>query len=422
MNDCENNKSIFIRPVILFILIVPLILWILPSSDAGIESDELMSVSVQRGNLLETSVYYGEIRAKKTVDIHVPEFQEYFVTVKEVLDDGKLVKMGDTIIQIEDSGFRKALETAMNEFELASADRDKLKFELKNERINLELDIERKKLELEKAKVMVVENSIVISQIDLKKSKLAVELAQLELSQAEKAIREFDQKCQVALKVKDLKILEAKKTVELQQANIEKAVVKAPKDGIIFKPFVRLNNDKGRVEKSKVVSPGDKLLEIPDLSAFEGEIFISPSDNKFVSTGDRVRIFLSILPEKSFEGVVVSKDLYAMSRNERLGRNDPEGYLKEYRTVIDIIASDSVFRPGITFKAEINSVIATDCLFLPRAAVETDLDEKSCVYQKLNNEEVKKNITTGRGGINFVEISSGLAAGESVIFRRLEQP
>ncbi|MBF0546659.1 MAG: hypothetical protein HQM08_19590 [Candidatus Riflebacteria bacterium] len=407
-----NRISVYF--LLLIVLVVSLFL---NKSSAVGESEKGHMATVKHGNLMEKSVYYGEVMAKKTVDIYIPSFDNYYVTVKDVLEDGANVKKGDPILWIDDSDFQKALDSAENDYNLAFADQDKTEFDLKNEKIDLELDVERKKLELEKAKVNVVEDSMVISQIDLKKSKLAVELSQLELQQANNALKEFEKKREVSMKVKELRVLETKKLVELQKSNIGKAIIEAPKDGIIFKPFVRLNNEKGRVEKGKVVSPGDKMLEIPDLTGFQGELYLSPSDNRFVSVGDNASVYLSILPEKGLKASVLSKELYAMSRNERLGRNDPEGFLKEYKTVIDILDNDSVLRPGLTFKVEIESVIATDCLFIPRAAISNDDEKGAYVKTPLPSGDEKKFVKTGRFGISYIEILSGLKENESLLLQ-----
>lgn len=78
-----------------------------------------------------------------------------------------------------------------------------------------------------------------------------VKNAQLELDQAKKARQEFQEENRVGLGVKELQVKEALSKVAKQKEKIAKFVIKAPKAGIIFKPFVRLNNEMGRVEKKQ---------------------------------------------------------------------------------------------------------------------------------------------------------------------------
>jgi len=376
---------------------------------------------VVKGPMIEKTVYYGETQARDTINIHAPEMKgENFLTVMDVLDDGTPVKKDDIVIRFDDSSFQKELETAQNEYELAQADLEKGKFELKNRMIDLDLDIQRKNLELEKAKVMVVENSIVISKVDLEKSKLAVQYAELELNQAKNARKDYEKEYAVTLEMKQLELKEAEKKIQTQKEKIRKAVVRAPSNGVVFKPFVKLNNEMGKVEKSKVVSLGDKLLELPNLDHFQGIVYINPSDNKFIKASDPVSIFLTALPEKEFHGIVSSKDPYPMTRNERLGKNDHEGTLEENKVVIDIEGRDPVLRPGMTFRAQIDSIIASECLNIPRIAVKhDDTDGDYVMVKKAGFAPEKRPIKTGRTGISFIEAVSGLASGEQV---RLDFP
>ena len=380
------------------------------------EPREGFFVPVKFGDCLEKTVYYGETQAKETLSIHAPEMKgEYYLTVKEVLEDGAQVKKGDQIIEFDSSSFYKELESAKNALEVAKADYEKTLFDLKNRMIELDLDIKRKELELAKAKVMVVENSTIISKIDLEKSRLTVKMAEMELKQAQVSRQDFENEKKVSLVVKELQVKEAERKMEDQKEKISSAIVLSPGDGMIFKPFVRLNNEMGKVEKNKVVSPGDKLLEIPDLTNFQGVIYINPSDTKFVQVQDRVSLFLTAQPNREFNGFVTTRENYQVTRNERLGKNDPEGTLEENKVVIEITGHDPIFRPGMSFRAEIVSVIASQCLYIPVIAVQKDEQEKPFVWvKKADGSSEKRPVSSGRSGITFVEIVSGLAKDELV--------
>ncbi|MBU1108766.1 MAG: HlyD family efflux transporter periplasmic adaptor subunit [Candidatus Riflebacteria bacterium] len=412
MNSCSKGYRRFLSLLCLCCSVILL-------SGFGFGFDEPKEgffVPVKFGDCLEKTVYYGETQAKETISIHAPEMKgEYYLTVKEVLEDGAQVKKGDQIIEFDSSSFYKELESAKNALEVAKADFEKTLFDLKNRMIELDLDVQRKELELAKAKVMVVENSTIISKIDLEKSKLTVKMAEMELKQAQISRQDFENEKKVSLVVKELQVKEAERKMEDQQVKISSAIVLSPGDGMIFKPFVRLNNEKGKVEKNKVVSPGDKLLEIPDLASFQGIIYINPSDTKFVQVQDRVSLFLTAQPDHEFKGFVTTKENYQVTRNERLGKNDPEGTLEENKIVIEITGHDPIFRPGMSFRAEIVSVIASQCLYIPVIAVQKDEQEKSFVWvKKTDGSSEKRTVSPGRSGITFIEIVSGLAKDELV--------
>lgn len=398
-------------------IILGLCVLLLSGFDFGFsEPGQGIYVAVKSGDCLETTVYYGETQTRDTTNIHAPEMKnEYYLTVKEVLDDGYQVKKGDKIMEFDSSSFQKELESAKNELEVARAEYEKTSFDLKNRMIELDLDIRRKELELEKAKVMVVENSTIISKIDLEKSRLTVKMAEMELKQAQGSRQEFEKEQKISLVVKELQIKEAEKKMADQQEKIARSIVFAPRDGIIFKPFVRLNNEMGKVEKNKVVSPGDKLLEIPDLENYQGIIYISPSDTKFVNKGDQVNLYLTAQPDKKLQAVVETKDNYPVTRNERLGRNDPEGALEENKAILSIIENDPILRPGMSFRAEINTIIASQSLYIPVIAVNSDEEKNTYVWVKsILGADEKRPVVTGRSGISFIQIVSGLKKDEMI--------
>ncbi len=382
---------------------------------AWAQSSQLL-VPVRSGECRETFTYWGELEARESVSITAPELRDArLMTVRAVLDDGTPVKQGDIVIEMEDDNFQVALETARNELELAAAELEKSRFDLQNEGIDLDLNIQREQIDLEKAKTAVVEGAVTISKIDLQKARLAVELAQLNLDQAKKTRAEFEKKRQATLKVHELQVAEAQRKIRIHESNISKAKVPAPADGIVYRPFVRLNNDMGRIDAGKVVRPGDKLLELPNPMGFHGVIYLPAPDYGFINPGDVATLTLTIAPEHALPARVVTKELYPISRNERLGRNDPEGYLKEYKVLLSVVASATVLRSGLTFQADIQPVIASACLFIPRAAVIVEGDPpQSFVWISTATGPQRRPITLGRNGVTFVEVTSGLTPGDSV--------
>ncbi|MDD2717235.1 MAG: HlyD family efflux transporter periplasmic adaptor subunit [Candidatus Wallbacteria bacterium] len=331
------------------------------------------------------------------------------MTVKEVLEEGIIVKKGDNVLTMDDSQFQKDLETAKNDLDTARAELESEKFDLENNRVMLDLDIKRKELALAKAKLSVVDNSVLISKVDLEKAKLEVKMAELELNQANESRKDFNKQYDAGLKMKTLRVETVEKKIKNQQENITNSMIKAPREGVVFKPFVRLNNETGRVEKGKVISPGDKLLDILNLGSYEGVIYVTQSEVRFLNQGDSLSVSLTAFPEKKFKAVVLSKAQYPQTRNDRLGRNDPEGYLKEYEVIIEIGENDPALKPGMSFKAEITSIIATECVYIPNIAIGNDKKGSFVISEK-----GKKYLTLGKSSLNFTEVKSGLSKGEKI--------
>ncbi|NLI79141.1 MAG: hypothetical protein GX442_22200 [Candidatus Riflebacteria bacterium] len=370
---------------------------------------------VRQGDLVETFVFHGEMEACDSVQVHAPELQETrLVTIRSVLEDGTPVQASDTVVELEDGDFQRALEGARDEVEVAQAELEKVRFDLQNDGIDLELNVKRRELELEKARAMVIEDAIVFSKIELQKAKLGVEQAEMELKYAQAALGEFRQKREATLKVKELQLQQARRKIDIQQENISRSVIRAPGAGIVYKPFIRLNNEMGRIEAGKVVRCGDKLLELPNLDRFRGVSYVPTVEYPYLTPGSPATLTLTIAPDRVFPAVLESKEPYPISRNERLGRNDPEGFLKEYKVSFALSGTDPVFRPGLTFKAEIATVIATGCTFLPRAALARPNGDRATVWMQAPGGAVERQIRTGRKGVAFIEVLEGLRPGDQV--------
>lgn len=388
---------------------------------AGPEDAEPGSIlaPVREGACRETFVAQGELEACESVSIHAPELQDTrLVTIKSVLDDGTPVKAGDVVVELEDSDFRRTLEAATNDAEVAEAELEKARFETKNEAIDLDLAVQRKLLELEKARAMVIEDAVVFSKIEREKARLGVELEELELKYAREALGEFQQKRDATLKVKELQLEQARRKIRVQEENIARSVIRAPAAGIVYKPFIRLNNEMGRIEANKVVRTGDKLLELPSLDRFRGIIYVPAVDYPYVRTGDPASLTLTVRPDLPCQARIAAREPYPVSRNERLGRNDPEGFLKEYKVTLEIPATDPIFRPGLSFRAEILSTIATSCVFIPRAALDGSQADRATVWVRSGAGLERRSVTTGRRGTTFIEVTSGLRPGDNVALDR----
>jgi biotin carboxyl carrier protein len=372
------------------------------------------TVPVRTGDCREQVLAQGELRAASTASIHAPEMEESYLTVKSVAENGAAVKAGDVVLEFDDVLYQLALKAATQDVALKKAQRDLTKFQLDDERIKSDIEIKRKEIALAKAQAEVVRDTTIVSQVDMKKAELSVELAQLELAQARSARQEFEKKYAISLKVKELELDEAQRKLDHATKCLEKIVVRAPKDGVVYKPFVRLNNEKGRVERNKVVRPGDKLLEIPNFDKFEGVVNLPAADVRFVQTGDPVTLRLTMKPDRTFKGTILRKDPYPMTRNERLGRDDAEGHLKEFEVVIALDARDPAFRPGATFTATVDVTLAKNAVFVPAAAVHTEAG-KTFVYTPVPGGPARTPVTVGAAGYSFAVITAGLSAGQSVL-------
>ncbi|MFO0758875.1 MAG: HlyD family efflux transporter periplasmic adaptor subunit [Byssovorax sp.] len=373
------------------------------------------TATVTRGSLVAQQSFYGELAPKKSVVIPVPKVPRVDVmTVKTVLADGTVVKQGDVVATLDLSDVQENLRTTMSDLAVAQADRVKIEQGLLTEKISLELEQKRRQMAVEEAKLRLIEGVNLISELDRKKAEVQKASAELELKLAASALDAFAKKRKTMLEVADIKIKTAEDIVNENKTALERMSIKAPADGVVYRPYVLLNYVRAKAEPGRVCRAGDKLLELPDLSAFEAVLWVRPRDAARIKVGDAARVYVVSMADRVISAKVSKKDSFATTRNERLGTKTAEGNLKEISITLELAEQPEGLRPGGTVRAEIDSVLAEDAVLLPLWALAEEHDGKGAVTL-LSGE--RREVELGQGSATHAEVKKGLSGGEVLIVK-----
>ncbi|MEO7331901.1 MAG: HlyD family efflux transporter periplasmic adaptor subunit, partial [Minicystis sp.] len=366
----------------------------------------MATATVTRGPLVAEQSFYGELSPKKSVVIPVPKVPRVdIMTVKTVLPDGSQVKIGDVIATLDLSDVQENLRTTMSDLAVAEADRVKIEQGLLTERISLELEQKRRQMALEEAKLRLVEGVNLISELDRKKAEVQRASAELELKLASGALDAFGKKRKTMLEVADIKIKTAADVVNENKTALDRMAIKAPADGVVYRPYVLLNYVRAKAEPGRVCRAGDKLLELPDLSAFEAVLWVRPRDAARIQVGDAARVYVVSMADRVIAAKVAKKDSFASTRNERYGTKTPEGNLKEISVTLDLAEQPDGLRPGGTVRAEIDSVLKQDAVLLPLWALRDEHDGKGFVTLASGE---RRAVEIGLGSATHGEVLKGL--------------
>lgn len=368
---------------------------------------------VERAPLVFEGVYHGELQAAESVDIHVPDIPDTWqVTVDSVVEDGARVEEGDVLLTFVRETLEMDLRDELEKLEVARAERRKVAQQLEKERIDLALEVQRRQLALDRAKLQVVEGVNLISKLELDKARLDVDKARLELELAQKALTAFKKKRATALKIEDLKVEAAQRTVDTKKESLGLIEVRAPVSGVVYAPYTRLNWQRTKVAPGVVARPGDKILELPDLSSYHVHLYIRQRDASLIKVGDEATITPLILPDARIAGRVIKKDDFATTRNERLGTETAAGNLKEYLVVVEMDEAPESLRPGNSARVQITSELADDVAQLP-AIYTRQREDDSWVVERPDGSTTP--VELGRTNLTHVEIKSGLEPGDEVV-------
>jgi len=284
----------------------------------------------------------GKIKAKRQVNISADRMGR---VVRLAVEEGDRVKAGQFLLQIDP----RMLKTAV-------------------QRGQANLDAQRQRLQsanvaIEGARVSLKQAQDALKrQQDLWKDKLTTREA---LEQAED---------NVSLRESDLKRLGSEAAAAEQQirgnaADLESAqhdlslvTVESPIDGIV----VRRNIEEGETAVMGTMNqPGTVLLTVADMSVIEAEIEVDETDIPSVQIGQKAKVTIDAIPDKSFTGKVTEVGNSPIQTTATSGTRQATNF----KVVVTLDGQIPEVRPGFTCTADITTATRKNVLSVPIQAM-----------------------------------------------------
>lgn len=192
---------------------------------------------------------------------------------------------------------------------------------------------------------------------------------------------------------------------------LKAAIIRAPTTGLVAYGSTKGN---GGFRTTDIIEEGattrfrQTLLTIPDMTRMGVAVNIHESQVKKIRIGQRCRITVDAEPGRSLEGKVAELAVLPDSTSSRFTPN-----LKVYPAVVHITGSQDWLKPGMNAKVEIIIDELEDVLYVPVQSIEVENDHYFTYVNKDGKLE-RREVQTGAFNDQFIEITSGLALGESV--------
>lgn len=184
---------------------------------------------------------------------------------------------------------------------------------------------------------------------------------------------------------------DAQLTIARKQLNDTKIV--APFGGVITSR---------NVEIGTVVNPGTLIANLIELGQLKIKVNVPENDVFKLKIGEKVDIISDVYPDIIFKGTI---------KNINSKADEAHTYPIEISMNND---SKHPLKAGMFAKVAFKSLSGRECLVIPRAAIVGSIKNPQ-VFVAENGFAKLKNITSGVTYNNYVEVLSGLNAGESVI-------
>lgn len=354
---------------------------------------EIEAVPVKRGKVEATvsSVSSGTVEPVQKVSLQ-PEVIGKIAGV--LVKTGDRVGKGDALVLIDDSDLKKQIE--ISKINLKS---------LKVRRKQAALRADQLAKEYAKGKNLFEKEAI--SEQDFDRIKNGYDLAASEIEAV------------------DAMILQTRASLEYQEDQLRKFVLKSPFDGMILKVNAKTGELAGmggqfgsggelkisggsqsKMPSLESLSPSAAMIEMADDSALYAEVDIDETDAAKVRNSEKVRLIFDQLDASDFYGEVTEVYPYVQreadqNRTVRIKVKIPEEL--KGRVLI-----------GMSVDAEVIIGESADTIYVPSSAVVEQAGRKF-VYVAENGRLKKVEVETGLSNWEKTEIKSGLKDGDQVL-------
>ena len=205
--------------------------------------------------------------------------------------------------------------------------------------------------------------------------------------------------------------------VKLADVNeqIELATIIAQRPGLVVYGAADQNSMRFRSNSQEAIQEGatvrerQSILTIPDMREMAVKVNIHESAVQRVAVGQLVKVSVDAFPDEQLTGVVIKVAVVADSANSFM---NPD--LKVYPTTIKIDGTHDWLRPGMSAEIDILVRSLEDVVYVPIQAV-TYFDDERVVYVSNRGRTERREIEVGTFSDSYIEILSGLEAGEEVL-------
>ncbi len=416
----------------------------LSSSMRKTTDTKILTHEIQSEDLLITVTEEGNVESAQNVEVKCQVAGGS--SILRIVDDGKQVKEGEKLVELDSSALEDQINTQRIAYEKARATKLQSEKNFSVAQISVREYLEgtyQQLIQDAEALITIAEENLraaknsqghsekmfrkgYVSELDLEGSRFAVERAELELGSAKtakKVLEEFtkektledlrSQRDNAEAQMKsDASAFELEETrlkrLEDQLAN---CTILAPQDGMVVyanERGGRFGQTQASIEEGASIRERQTILRLPDLDQMQVKVNVHESKVDQIRPNMRARI--------------------RILNNEYIGQvtsvaNQPEptsfftGNVKEYATyvrVTDTGDAAKALRPGMTAEVEILVAHLKGVPTLPVAAV-VEKRGKYMAWVKTEAEPEKRPLVIGLSNDEFVEVKDGVAAGEEAL-------
>jgi HlyD family secretion protein len=357
----------------------------------AINLSDCITFPVEQGNVYEPIVATGTVEAENEVLIQCP----YTSIVKQIIKEpGSRVLKGEVILVMEDEPIKGEIDKLNDQLGLKRNTQEKNKLSEFSTNVDLSYSEDVKKLNITSLKAQLADEVQLLEVGGISPAK--VEKTKQEISLAEKDLLMLKQKNSIRLKQLkaeeqglDLGIKIQEKELADKISILSKMRLTAPSNGIILSVLKKVGE---KVEKDNV------LIRMSDLSTFKISGSVDDKLADYIKTGKKVYV---VIDSERLPGNI--GNVTPMIENNKIRFNV---HLEE-KSNPKLISNQNVILWVVGGEAENTLRIKNLKLF--------ENEVPNVIYVLKDGEATRREIKTGIKNPDYIQVLSGLEAGEKVI-------
>jgi multidrug efflux pump subunit AcrA (membrane-fusion protein) len=365
--------------------------------------DKSLLYTTSIGTYKNDIVIEGSVEALRSTTIACPARIDG--TVVYIVEDGTMVKKGDTVCILENRELENFYENLTARVEQFETQYTKGIANLNMDYALLQAQVESNKAQLSITRLDTAQLEF-LSEQQRRITNLELEKAMLEKKKLERKLEFLEVINESELRKLELQIAQQKNQSQSILDLLNQLIMTAPLDGLALRATHRRGNEK--VKEGDMVWQALPLVEIPDLTEVTVTFMASENDYKRISVSDSVVYTFDAMPGNMAWGKILRKSPVGdpISRDSKVRFFEITASVDSFKTIPEV---------GISANCRIILQNIPHMLVIPQLAI-FDNDTNRYVFVKKGNTYEKREILTGESSPKEAVILAGLKANETLTF------
>ncbi|MGN0834245.1 MAG: efflux RND transporter periplasmic adaptor subunit [Candidatus Spyradosoma sp.] len=213
------------------------------------------------------------------------------------------------------------------------------------------------------------------------------------------------------LESKKLQLEIAQAALDNAKIELEKTAIRAPHAGMISDLDVFVGNV---ISGAGSFSNGTTLMKVNDMSRLRVEADLNEIEANKIAMGAQTNLTFDSLPKTAFSGTVNYLSSFGV-------QDSATSTLYKFPVRVNFTTGGVLVRPGTSANLSILVASAEDTVCVPASAVFIENGVRYVFVKRDERRFERRPVTIGIGNLNFIQITDGVSAGETIATTRPSQ-